>query len=623
MNASTAPACCAGTVAVEAPASARQIVLVGNPNVGKSLFFNAFTGLYVDVSNYPGTTVAISSGRMGDDVVLDTPGIYGVSSFNDEETVARDIVMEADVIVNVVDAVHLERDLFLTQQIIDMGIPMVVALNMVDEAKARGVGVDAAALSRLLGVPVIPTVAVHRKGFDEVREALDVARTGRSDPPLQARLTELLGRVETRPEALLVLEADPIVSERVGVRIEGQRDAVYQDRRRRVNEVIAAAVRQPNGRPDVRSRLGRALIRPLVGIPVLAATLFVMYEVIGVFVAGTLVGFTEGTVMQGYVEPFLRGLIEQVTGTSGVAYSILVGEFGVVTMTVTYVFGLLLPLVVAFYLMMSTLEDSGYLPRIAALSDRLMTGIGLNGRAIIPMILGFGCITMATMTTRILGSERERRIATALMAFAIPCSAQLGVVVALLAAAGGGAIALAYAAIMIVIFGLIGLAMDRVMPGKSTDLLIDLPPLRLPRPKNVLVKTYHKTIMFLREVVLYFVAGALLLSVLQITGALQGLQNLLTPLTVGWLGLPAAASNAFVMGFVRRDFGATGLYGLGLNGTQILVALVTITLFVPCIASVLIIMKERGKVFTAAVWLASVGLAFLVGGIVARVAGVL
>ena len=360
-----------------------------------------------------------------------------------------------------------------------------------------------------------------------------------------------------------------------------------------------------------------------IGIPVLAVTLYAMYEVIGVFVAGTVVGFTEGTVMQGYVEPFLRGLIEQVTGSSGVAYSILAGEFGVVTMTVTYVFGLLLPLVVAFYLLMSTLEDSGYLPRIAALSDRLMTGIGLNGRAIIPMILGFGCITMATMTTRILGNERERRIATALMAFAIPCSAQLGVVVALLAAAGGGGIALAYAAIMVVIFGVIGLALDRVLPGKSTDLLIDLPPLRLPRPKNVLIKTYHKTVMFLREVILYFVAGALLLSVLEVTGALAGLQGILTPLTVGWLGLPAEASSAFVMGFVRRDFGATGLYGLGLSPTQILVALVTITLFVPCIASVLIIMKERGKAFTAAVWLGSVGLAFLVGGIVARAAGVL
>jgi ferrous iron transport protein B len=619
---SATTACCEPP-RVDAPAEARKIVLVGNPNVGKSLFFNAFTGLYVDVSNYPGTTVAVSSGRMDDDVVLDTPGIYGVSSFNDEETVARDIVMGADVILNVVDAVHLERDLFLTQQVIDMGIPMVVALNMVDEAGARGVQVDPVELSRQLAVPVVPTVAVRREGFDEVRAALADARVGRSDPRLQERLTALLDRVPARPEALLVLEADPYVSERTGVRVDGERDALYQDRRRRVDDVIAAAVRRPEGRSGFAARLGSALIRPLVGIPVLALTLYVMYEVIGVFVAGTVVGFTEGTVMAGYVEPFLRGLIEQLTGSSGVAYSILAGEFGVVTMSITYILGLLLPLVIAFYLLMSTLEDSGYLPRIAALSDRLMSGIGLNGRAIIPMILGFGCITMATMTTRILGSERERRIATALMALAIPCSAQLGVIIALLAAAGGGLIALAYGAIMLVIFGLIGLALDRVLPGKSTDLLIDLPPLRLPRPRNVLTKTFRKTWMFLKEVSIYFVAGALLLSVLEVTGALQALQRLLAPLTVGWLELPAAASNAFVMGFVRRDFGAAGLYELGLGGTEILVALVTITLFVPCIASVLIIMKERGKLFTAAVWFGSVGLAFFVGGLVARMAGML
>jgi ferrous iron transport protein B len=617
-----APACCA-PVTTDAPADARKIVLVGNPNVGKSLFFNAFTGLYVDVSNYPGTTVAVSSGRMGEDVVLDTPGIYGVSSFNDEETVARDIVLEADVILNVVDAVHLERDLFLTQQVIDLGIPVVVALNMVDEAEARGVTIDVEELSRLLDVPVVPTVAVRREGFAEVREALADARPGRSDPQLQERLTALLEHVPTRPEALLVLEGDPYVSERAGYRVDGERDAVYQDRRRGVDSVVAAAVTYPGGGADFVARLGRALVRPLVGIPVLALTLFAMYEVIGVFVAGRIVGFTEGTVMGGYVEPFLRGAIEQVTGVTGPVHDILAGEFGVVTMTVTYIFGLLLPLVIAFYLLMSTLEDSGYLPRIAALSDRLMAAIGLNGRAIIPMILGFGCITMATMTTRILGNERERRIATALMAFAIPCSAQLGVVVALLAAAGGGMIALAYAGIMLLIFGLLGVALDRVLPGSSTDLLIDLPPLRLPRPRNVLLKTYHKTWMFLKEVTLYFVAGALLLSLLQVTGALVALQGLLTPLTVGWLRLPAAASNAFIMGFVRRDFGAAGLYDLGLSSVQILAALVTITLFVPCIASVLIIMKERGRLFTAAVWFGSVGLAFFVGGVVARVTGLL
>jgi ferrous iron transport protein B len=394
------------------------------------------------------------------------------------------------------------------------------------------------------------------------------------------------------------------------------------DRRRRVNDVLAQVVSQPDLGPSFRRRLGDALVHPLTGIPALALTLFLMYQVIGVFVAGNVVGFTEGVLMVEYVEPFLRDLIAQVTGTSGPVYEILAGEFGVVTMTVTYVLGLLLPLVIAFYLLLSTLEDSGYLPRIAALSDRLMTTIGLNGRAIVPIILGFGCITMATITTRILGNERERRIATALMAFAIPCSAQLGVIIALLGVAGG-TVAFAYAVVMVVVFGLIGRLMAHFLPGRSTDLFIDLPPMRLPRPRNVLTKTWHKTWMFMKEVTLYFAAGALLLSVLSITGALAWLQTALAPLTVTWLRLPADAADAFVMGFVRRDFGAAGFYDLPLTGTQILVALVTITLFVPCIASVLVIMKERGRAFTAFAWLGSIGLAFLVGGIVAQIAGLL
>jgi len=517
--------------------------------------------------------------------------------------------------------VHLERDLFLTQQVIDMGIPVVVALNMMDEARAQGVHIDAEGLSSLLGVPVIPTVALTGAGFDDVRHALDAAAPGVSDPGLQERLTALAaGTGGSRPAALLALEDDPVVGARHGLAPQGLRDEVYMDRRRRVNAVLAEVVSQPDLGHSIRDRLGDALVRPLTGLPALALTLFLMYQVIGVLVAGRVVGFTEGVLMAGYVEPFLRDLIARVTGTSGPVYEILAGEFGVVTMTVTYVLGLLLPLVLAFYLLLSTLEDSGYLPRIAALSDRLMTTIGLNGRAIVPIILGFGCITMATITTRILGNERERRIATALMAFAIPCSAQLGVIIALLGAAGG-AVAFAYAVVMVLVFGLIGRLMAHFQPGRTTDLFIDLPPLRLPRPRNVLTKTWHKTLMFMKEVTLYFAAGALLLSVLNLTGALVRLQGVLTPLTVGWLHLPADAATAFVMGFVRRDFGAAGLYDLHLTGTQILVARVTITLFVPCIASVLVIMKERGKAFTAFAWLGSIGLAFLVGGIVAQIAG--
>ncbi|MCZ7662533.1 MAG: ferrous iron transport protein B [Thermoleophilia bacterium] len=609
---------CHGGVSVEAPPGARKIVLVGNPNVGKSLFFNAFTGLYVDVSNFPGTTVTISSGRMGDDVVLDTPGVYGVSSFNDEEIVARDIIMEADVVVNVVDAVHLERDLFLTQQVLDMGLPTVVALNMIDEAEARDTRIDAEELSDRLGVPVVPTVAIVRKGFDQVRAAIDRACPGVSDPLLRDRMLALLDRVGTLPEALLVLEGDPYIAERHGVEAQGLRDEIYLDRRRRVNELVARVVERRGEGLDLRLRLGQALLRPLLGFPMLAAVLFVMYEIIGVFVAQTVVGFTEGSLMQGYVEPAIRTAVATVVGPEGVVYELLAGEFGVLTLTITYILGLLLPLVIGFYVMLSLLEDSGYLPRIAALADRAMTAIGLNGRAIIPMILGFGCITMATITTRILGNERERKIATALMAFAIPCSAQLGVITALLAAAGGPAMAALYVAVMVLVFGVIGLGMARYLPGSSTDLLIDLPPLRLPRPVNVLTKTYHKTVMFIREVSLYFAVGALLLGVLQVSGALVAAQDFVAPLTERWLLLPREAATAFIMGFVRRDFGAAGLYSLGLSGTSVLVALVTITLFVPCIASVLVIMKERGRVFTAFTWAGSLVLAFGVGGILAH-----
>lgn len=614
-------ASCHGHVAVQAPQGARRVVLVGNPNVGKSLFFNAFTGLYVDVSNYPGTTVAISSGRMGDDVVLDTPGIYGVSSFNDEEIVARDIVIDADVVLNVVDAVHLERDLFLTLQLIDMGLPLVVALNMVDEAAARGVRVDEAALSRLLGVPVVSTVATSRSGFSEAQAALAEARVGFSDPVLQDRIVGLLDRVGTRGEALLVLEGDPFIAERHGVEPFGLRDEIYLARRRRVNEIVSRVVERSGGGLDLRTRLGHALLRPLTGIPVLALVLFLMYEIIGVFVAQIVVGFTEGTVMHGYVEPLIRQGVGAVVGSTGILYRLLAGDYGVLTLTITYILGLLLPLVIGFYLLMSLLEDSGYLPRIAALSDRMMTAIGLNGRAIIPMILGFGCITMATITTRILGNERERKIATALMAFAIPCSAQLGVITGLLAGAGGLSLTVAYVAIMIVIFGLLGVLMARFVPGESTDLLIDLPPLRLPRPINVLTKTYRKTIMFVREVSLYFVVGSLLLGVLQETGALVAAQSWLAPLTERWLLLPRETATAFIMGFVRRDFGAAGLYSLGLSGVDVLVALVTITLFVPCIASVLVITKERGRMFAAFTWVGSVVLAFVFGGVLAHVAG--
>ena len=593
----------------------RQVVLVGNPNTGKSVLFNALTGLYVEVSNYPGTTVDVATGRLGDRTVVDTPGVYGVSSFNDEERVARDVILQAGLVVNVVDATHLDRDLFLTLQLIDLGKPVVVALNMVDEAERLGERIDHRKLGESLGVPVIPTIAVKGKGVDELKASLEEARRGRTDADLERELAPLIALGIPRTEALLILEDDPVIAARHGIAPRGLRDELYRRRRERVTALVGQVRKETSSRFSPADLLARLTIRPTTGLPILALVLVALYYLIGVLAAQVVVNFTEKTVMRGYYEPFMRRLVGTVVPPASPLGTILTGEFGVLTMTVTYLVGLLLPLVVAFYLGMSIMEDTGYLPRVATLADRILVRLGLNGRAVIPLILGFGCVTMAAITTRLLGSSRERTIAVALLGLAIPCSAQLGVIAGLLTGAGPLAL-LVYIAVMFAVFGVVGAVLDRLLPGRSTDLLIDLPPLRLPSPENVLTKTWGKSLMFIREAGPLFFYGALFIGFLQVTGALPHIEAFFAPLTVGWLHLPRQAADAFIMGIIRRDFGAAGLYGLPLAPVQKVVAAVTITLFVPCIASVTVIYKERGPREASVLWLASWVLAFGLGGLV-------
>ncbi len=603
------------TIDIEVTEGAKKIVLAGNPNAGKSVFFNYLTGMYVDVSNYPGTTLEISHGKLGDDVIIDTPGVYGISSFNDEERVARDVILDADIVLNVVNAVHLERDLFLTQQIIDTGVPVIVALNMIDEAEKQGIKIDLQRLSDLLGVPVIPTVAVKKVGLAEVKGRLYEAQRGVIDPKLQSRLNELAGKVDSQAEALLVLEGDPVVSERHGIEPADLREEIYAARRKRVNEVVSQVISDDFRENSFSSKLSQMMIKPVTGIPILLLMLYAMYKVIGVFVAGTIVGITEESIMQGIYEPAITGIVSQVINPDSALGYVLIGEFGLLTMTFTYTLGLLLPLVAGFYFFLSLFEDSGYLPRIATLVDRVLNSIGLNGRGIIPLILGLGCVTMATITTRLLGSERERRIAIFLLALTIPCSAQLGVIAGMLAPLGFEYVLL-YLVTIVCVLVLAGTMLHRLLSGQSTDLLIDLPPLRVPRIDNVVKKTVIKSFQFLKEAFPLFALGSIIISTLQITGLLQTLHKLLTPLTVGWLGLPAEASTAFIMGIIRRDFGAAGLSGMSLGAMETIVALITITLFVPCIASILIIFKERSKPEALLMWMGSMAIAFMMGGIV-------
>jgi len=647
-----------------------SVVLAGNPNVGKSVVFNYLSGLYVDVSNFPGTTVEIARGSYLEYELCDTPGIYGVSSFNDEERVARDIIIYGDIVVNIVDAVHLERDLFLTQQLIDMGKRMCVAVNLMDEARRRRLNIDLQVLERELGVPVVGTVATRRQGLGALHDAIASAREGNVESSLHAELLETLSSVGSQAEALMVLEGDAAVASRHGVPAADavKREEIYIRRRNRVNRIVAAAVSETGVGKQASAALGRMTVSPVFGIPLLLLILYLVYQFVGVFVAQDVVGFTEGVVGNRIVEPAIKSFaarhasvavtIELIgedeegagsrtfdfpEGISGdrmlweqvKAYAaghtadqifefrnpiliVFFGEFGAVTMTLTYLVFLLTPLVIGFYLALSVLEDSGYLPRLATLVDRLLRFIGLNGRAIIPLILGFGCVTMATITTRLLGTQREKTIATTILQLAIPCSAQLGVIAALLATAGPMATAV-YSAIIFSFLVVVGTLLSRFIKGETSQLLLDLPPMRVPRPGNVLQKTAYKTYFFLKEASLWFFVGALAVSILQVTGALTAVQDALKPLVVTWLKLPKEAAIAFVMGLVRRDFGAAGLYEMQLSPFQTVAALVTITLFVPCIASLMVMLKERGFREGMTIWVGSLALALGIGGIAAQI----
>ncbi|HYO89703.1 MAG TPA: nucleoside recognition domain-containing protein, partial [Candidatus Limnocylindrales bacterium] len=297
---------------------------------------------------------------------------------------------------------------------------------------------------------------------------------------------------------------------------------------------------------------------------------------------------------------------------------LLVGEYGVITMALTYGIAIVLPIVFTFFLAFSVLEDTGYLPRLAIMFNRLFMAIGLNGKAVLPMVLGLGCDTMATMSTRILDTRRERIQVTLLLALAVPCSAQLGVVMGMLAVVGSGG-ALIWFGVVAGTMLAVGWLAARVMPGERGDFIVEVPPLRLPRLDNVLIKTLARLEWYLKEVIPLFVVGTLLLFVLDRTGALGVIETITAPIVTGLLGLPPAATAAILIGFLRRDYGAAGLFVLALDGQltpqQMIVSLVVITLFMPCVANALMIVKEFGLRTATAVSVTVFSLAFAIGGL--------
>jgi len=635
-------------------APARKVVLiVGNPNVGKSALFNRLTGRYVSVCNYPGTTVEISRGRcqqLGDDVeIVDTPGMYSLLPITEEERVARSMLLREDIgaVVHVVDAKNLQRMLGLTLQLVEAGLPVVVALNMSDEARRLGIRIDAERLSERIGAAVVPTVATTGAGVRTLIEHVRRARPCRTvrgidyGPVLEhaigaiAAHLDVSGPVHPRSRALMLLQEDPAETHRLletgdTARAQSIRRIISRAQeqlehsphyhvaiavRARVDGIIAEAMRfPPPERLSLRERLSRLCMHPLAGLPLVVAVLyFGLYKFVGGFGAGTVVDFVEGTIFQRYVNPWAIRAVEAIVPWA-VLRDLIVGPYGIITLGVRYAVAIVLPIVGTFFLAFAVLEDSGYLPRLAMLIDRLFKRIGLNGRAVIPLVLGLGCDTMATMVTRTLETRRERVIATILLALAIPCSAQMGVIVGLLS--GRPYALLVWGGVVGGVFLAVGTLLGRLLPGERSSFYMELPPLRLPRPGNVLVKTYTRMLWYFKEVLPLFILASVLIWAGQITGLFQLIVSALKP-AVRLMGLPGQAAVAFLFGFFRRDYGAAGLYDLQrrnlLTGNQLAVAAIVLTLFIPCIAQFLVMKKEQGWKLTLLVTACIAVFAFSVG----------
>ncbi len=610
-----------------------KILLIGNPNVGKSALFGLLTGKYVTVSNYPGTTVEVTYGNAvlnkTRTLVIDTPGVNSLVPMSEDEKVTRDILLtdRAGVIVQVADTKNLRRGLTITLQLAEMEVPFILDLNMDDEAKSRGILIDHDKLSHILGIEVVKTVAIRKSGIDKLLKGIQHPRPGavevRYDDAIEGGIRDITvllpgANISRRALALMVLAGDESLKgwlhanlqDHVIEAIEKIRQEVQskfnnslgylinQRRLKKADEILAQvlSLHEAGKGSAIAFHIGRWSMHPVYGVPILLAVLYVVYQFVGVLGAGTAVNFLEKSVFGEYLNPWATKIVQFVFPVPFLQ-ELLIGDYGLITMALTYSIAIVLPIVGFFFIAFSLLEDSGYLPRLAVMVNKIFKIMGLNGKAVLPMILGLGCDTMATLTTRILETNKERILVTLLLALGVPCSAQLGVVLGMVSGISGIATTIWIGTVVLVML-LVGYLAAKAIPGEPSDFVLELPPIRVPQLTNILIKTAARVQWYLKEAVPLFILGTFILFVGHKVGALEYIQKMTDPLVVGMLGLPSKAAEAFVIGFLRRDYGAAGLFVMQKQGLldpiQVVVSLVVITLFVPCIANFFMMVKERG-----------------------------
>jgi len=544
----------------------RKIVLIGNPNVGKSVVFSRLTGINVIVGNYPGKTVEYKRGHMklgGETVeVFDAPGTYTLEPISDAEEVAVSMLSSADMVINVVDATNLERNLYLTSQLLERKIPMIVALNMWDDTKHRGINIDLDKLRDLLKVPVIPTVAVTGEGIKELVENIPRA---------------------TSPDAAV-----------------RSRDARWAT----IGSIIEQVQQVTHRHHTWRERLADASVKPVSGGIIALGVLVLSFLVIR-FIGESLIGYVLEPLFNSLWSPVLSNL-SSLLGGSGFLHNIIIGKliggevdfvqsFGLLSSGLYVPFAMVLPYVLSFYFVIGLLEDVGYLPRLAVLVDTIMHRLGLHGYAIIPTLLGLGCNVPAVLATRILESKRERFIAATLISIAIPCAALQAMVFGLVGAHGGQYVAIVYGTLFVV-WVILGVILRYAVRGFTPELLIEIPPYRLPLWRAMLQKLWMRAYGFLKEAVPIILGAVLIINVLYFVGIFDMIANFTAPLITNLLGLPKEAVTAVVIGFLRKDVALGMLAPLALSAKQLVVGSVVLAMFFPCIATFVVLLRELGIV---------------------------
>ena len=629
-----------------------EIVLIGNPNVGKSVIFGILTGKYVDVSNYPGTTIEITRGtgkiQKRPVTFLDTPGTNSFLPNSEDERVTRDILLNQPVstVLQIGDGKNLKRVLILSLQLAEMGVPFILNLNMIDELEERGLSVDYEMLEQILGVKVNSTIAIRRVGTDRLSKILDQPAIGKYDIKYPNVIEKAILRVEDllseppvskRAMAVMLLAQDGSLQnwvnenltpdnitelQKIILDLEGALNvpasyAITETRYRNAEKIYDQVVeKKERVHTTFMEKLDHYITHPIWGIPVLFLVLFIVYEFVGVFGAGTLVDFFESVIFGEYINPAAIWLFDKIIPVALIR-DLFVGEYGIITMALSYGFAIVLPIVGTFFIIFSVLEDSGYLPRLSLMVNRFFRILGLNGKAVLPMVLGLGCDTMATMSARILETRKERIIVILLLALGVPCSAQLGVILGMTALLPWQGIVIWFVVVAVVMISVAALS-ARIIPGEKSDFILELPPIRLPVLSNIIVKTMARIEWYLKEVVPIFIVGTIILFIFDKFQLMSAIESVAAPVVQDLLGLPAKATESFLIGFLRRDYGAAGLFNLAnqglLNKNQMVVSIITITLFMPCIANFLMIIKELGTKMAIKMSLFIVPFAFLVGG---------